>query len=163
MELTELERAYIAGLLDGEGCFFLHKYISSRKRPNQFQFSVGVKLNMTHKETVEWFAGKVETKLLTCKRDYRSENAKLQWRAQLGPRKAIELCKLILPFLITKKEQAKLLIEYEKTLVNNHFVGRVGKFFVTPPEIYQKKLDLAQQLEKLNGRSKRLAQLTLSC
>lgn len=162
MELTELEKAYIAGLLDGEGCFFLHKYISSRKRPNQFQFSVGVKLNMTHKETVEWYANKVGSTLVTCKRDYRRENAKLQWRAQLGPKKGIELCKLILPFLITKKEQAKVLIEYEKTLINNHFVGRVGKFFATSPEIYQKKLELAQQLEKLNGRSERLAQLSLS-
>lgn len=110
--LTETERAYIAGLLDGEGYLFISHIVSS----NSFQ--VGVRTQMSSKETIEWLSEKIGHSFF--ERDSNkylgNREQKCKWKMTyitgLQGIAAQELLKLIRPYMITKAEQADVILSF---------------------------------------------------
>ena len=96
---TTRDRAYVAGLLDGEGCFGIYKQPYSRG------YYVKVQLNICNLPVIKYISKLTQQpyysrkRLPSYKRIYR-----IGWYGQL----AQNLIREIYPFLIVKKEQAKL-------------------------------------------------------
>ena len=99
----ELTLAYLAGYLDGEGCFWA--------TPTG---KIGVTIANTHKPSIDWlhatFAGSV-----TRARAPRNPNHRPCYGWQVAGRDADRLCKAVLPYLREKMEQAGLLIAIQQT------------------------------------------------
>lgn len=52
MNLTDCQVAWLAGLMDGEGCFWIRRNIVNNNGWKTLRYEVGVKLTMCHEETV---------------------------------------------------------------------------------------------------------------
>jgi len=107
-KLKETEKAYLAGLLDGEGTICVSKHKSSIIRPT-------IAIYNTHFETMEWvakcFEHENQKRSIDKRRDDRhtKNNYHIYFRSFPEIRRIIEL---LLPYLKIKKEQAELMLEF---------------------------------------------------
>lgn len=99
---TKLDLAYTAGLIDGEGCFF------ARSSP-AIKFS-NTDLGLIN-YLVKTFGGKVNTKQKLKNKTFYS------W--YLYGQLAVDFTEQILPFLIYKKPQAELILNFYKTKIGS--------------------------------------------
>ena len=109
--MKRTEAAYIAGLMDGEGCFYIERFKSARS-PIGFQYRVIATITMCDKRTIEYvckLTGKnCRTRRLTSGRTAYT----IDWRNGI----AGDLLKTILPFLQNKKEQAEICLRFNKSV-----------------------------------------------
>ncbi len=107
--LTNIDRAYIAGIIDGEGSIHM-----TRKIPTG-TFHAFVTVGMTDKFVIEWLASKYGNKAVETVRKPQGpfkRTPKTMYRVSLQGRRACLLCELLLPYLKVKKKQAEVLMEY---------------------------------------------------
>lgn len=102
---SEMDLAYLAGLIDGEGCFDIH---TDNRNNSSFP---RIRVEMTHRETVEWiqqiFPG---VKMQSIHRANRNHSDTYRWCVQ-GP-KAITVARLIIPYLKGKRYEAELMLSF---------------------------------------------------
>ena len=103
--------AYLAGLLDGEGCVTYKKYWDRKRkdRPRKyFCWRIQMEIVMTHKPTIQWcadnFGGKVYEKP-------RGEH-KMQYRWRRCFRDALEIARAIIPYSVTKKDALQNILNH---------------------------------------------------
>jgi len=109
--LTPEERAYIAGLVDGEGSIFVAAVGPMRDRT---VYPI-VTIAMTHRGLIEWLTEKLQTGPIQL---HNQTNIRLhphykrQYRVQMVGKRAMLLCEVMLPFLKVKHEQARLVATF---------------------------------------------------
>ena len=103
--------AYLAGLLDGEGCVTYKKYWDRKRkdRPRKyFCWRIQMEIVMTHRPTIQWcadrFGGKVYEKP-------RGEH-KMQYRWRRCFRDALEIARAIIPYSVTKKDALQNILNH---------------------------------------------------
>ena len=103
--------AYLAGLLDGEGCVTYKQYWDRKRkdRPHKyFCWRIQMEIVMTHKPTIQWcadtFGGKVYEKP--------RKTHKMQYRWRRSFRDALAIAKAIIPYSVTKKEKLQQVIDH---------------------------------------------------
>ena len=105
---TESELAYLAGILDGEGCFTL------AKGPNGHTFNSRVLVGNTDARLIHWlhdrFGGGVSV------RPRLNQRQKPCWMWTLSSAEIVPFINAVAPFLRLKREQALLLLEYRTTI-----------------------------------------------
>ena len=95
-KITEYERAYIAGIFDGEGC------LEKMKGRSFWEFEIG----NTHKGLIDWLGLKIEYSRTTTYQP-KHQGWKRKWEVRLfGNRKIRALLQVLLPYLIVKQERA---------------------------------------------------------
>lgn len=114
IKVTEADKAYLAGLLDGEGCL----HISKQNRPR-------LTSELVHAGVVIISQGEKQADVLT---EYRSKlggigsiqpssdrngNACYHWR--MCAKAAEKFIKLVFPYLVIKIKQAEIFLRYRKT------------------------------------------------
>lgn len=151
MKLTDIEKSYIAGLIDGEACVCLHKYKSYINHCWEYRFTCRIQVVMTCKKTMEYLSHKTCSKLTSLKN--RTQSHYHLWMVCIHSKKAVELCKELLDFSITKKEQMKLLIEYGDTMFKSFYQKDVRGPRL-PKEIYEKRLMISEKMKLLNQKGK---------
>lgn len=109
LKMTSEELAYMAGLIDGEGCLRI-AHIGPRKKT----YYPMVCIAMTHRETIEWVAQKWKAGSIKRNNHTATNNGawRVQWVVRIHGMRAQLLCRLLLPYLITKRENAQLIIEF---------------------------------------------------
>lgn len=98
--MTETEKAWLAGIIDGEGCIWTR----FPKRKN-----VHVEVKMCHKATVERIQQLYPGRFV--KGRLSGMSLKPQWLWSLDTNGARELLTLVLPYMVTKREQAEIAIQ----------------------------------------------------
>jgi len=111
--------AWLAGLLDGEGCIYMG--LSTRKHTTGF-IDCKVGLEMTHKITVDYAAAimreiapdpfRVKVRKRREKRlggDYRKQQYTASASSQQG---TLQLLTVLCPYMVTKQTEARLAIDY---------------------------------------------------
>lgn len=110
--MKNTEAAYLAGLMDGEGCFYVERFATARS-PIGFQYRVMVTITMTDKRTIEYICNLTGKNFRTRKKkDNRRTAYTVDWRNSI----AYDLLKIMLPYLQNKKEQAEWCIRFNETL-----------------------------------------------
>ena len=105
--LCVVDRAYLAGLIDGEGSIYVGAFGPERKRSCYPAVAIG----MTDKAIIEWVAGHFAVKVsYVCKR----KNPKWldQYFVRLSGKRAQILCRVLLPYLKVKRRQAELVLTF---------------------------------------------------
>lgn len=136
--------AYLAGIIDGEGSIT----VSYRKRsgyPKRFP-RASLAIYNTNLNLLYWikssFGGSVHV--------YKSRNH--NWKPSgcinFGDVASAELLKKLLPFLVIKTEQAKILIAMQETKMPASSGRKLG----VPESILKKRESLRVQLQTLNHR-----------
>ncbi len=133
-------RAYVAGFMDAEAGF----QIAKQKQRKGHILVTKIRISNTNKKILlylrELFGGSVSEHKL-------SRNIgkwKKAYRWQLSSRKAFNVIKLIYPYLIVKKAQADIMLEFTKTLTD-------GTKMITE-DVWHKRWALKREINKLNKR-----------
>lgn len=110
--MTETEKAYIAGIIDGEGSIMLQ-----RIHKNEFP-SPCVSVASTSLELLNWLKKTIGKGMIISKKNYNPEVHKDCYSYVLRRNDAIKLIEEIYPYLVidSKKKRAKLIIEKYKSL-----------------------------------------------
>jgi LAGLIDADG endonuclease len=106
----ELERAWAAGLLDGEGCFSITSCTNKRKLHLRPVFSACITVSMVRAEAITKLQQVVGGTLGRTRDEY---GAIYQWRAYGSKARAI--CEMLLPYLVLKRRQAELIVAFQAT------------------------------------------------
>lgn len=115
MKIMPLNAAYIAGLVDGEGCISVsrtHTSESAKGCKRGFAYRSSLNITMTNLEILEWIkqitrAGKI------CSKRVNIAKHKAAWSWTVWSIEASELLQQLLPYLHIKKEQAENLIAFQ--------------------------------------------------
>ena len=143
--MTDTQIAYVAGIFDGEGCIFIHEK-NPRKRGKSTNFELEiyvVNTNMPMLQFVQRVCGGNISKngLRIHLRDGRLGRQSWRWAAQ--SRKAADLLRQLLPYLIVKYDQAVLALQFAETKVNRQGRGRLKV------EDLELRRSLAEQIKAL--------------
>lgn len=115
VKMKKVEIAYIAGIVDGEGCFTILKS-KAENTPIKTQYGIRVEFCMCDRGPIELIAKLFERPIST--RNLKS--GRTGYIALLHSTKASLFIKSVLPFLRGKREQALLLL----TVFDKHLPGR---------------------------------------
>lgn len=114
-EITQATLSYVAGLLDGEGCFTVHR---TKARNGRWLYQPTIKCEMTNPAAIyllQDFTG-LGTVRGTASRGANRRNTWV-WRVT-GP-EAAELADALIPLLVVKQDQARKLVELGAHIQNN--------------------------------------------
>jgi len=134
--LTAIDLAYLAGLIDGEGCLGIGKSVRGIHIPT-------IQIIMCDKEIIEWLCNVFGTALKT-RIEKPPHRAQYHWRIQ-GHR-AVNLACLLLPFLRVKAKQAEVFVSFGKTYSDD------GWEKVLSEDIKLKRDSMCDEIRILNKR-----------
>jgi hypothetical protein len=110
--LSDVERAYIAGLVDADGSIYAAA-VGPKRDKTVYPIVV---VAMTHKPVIDWLCktigGKTKARLHNQTNLRRYPYMKPQYRFQIFGKRAKLLCETMLPFMRVKDEQARLVTTF---------------------------------------------------
>lgn len=143
MELI-MDVRYVAGIIDGEGSLYIHK----QRRRNHIRYEVRAQVANTNHELLKLLKSEYYGSIYPYKLKERHRKAYL-WATT--NKNALHLINDVYPFLIIKREVAKLILSFPKV--------QSGKRMT--PDVRQKRIEIYKVVKQLNRRGPRDEQLTL--
>ena len=132
--ISKYDLAYLAGFIDGEGCLAINK----RKHKNKFGewtgYSAYLDLANVNLEVMEF----IKNKFCISSKIYENQgkgNRKMAYRLRMNKEEAQKIISMIQEFLIVKKNQAKIFLDFCEDSKN-----------------VEKREILWEQMKKLNHR-----------
>ncbi len=111
LNITDVEAAYIAGFIDGDGCISVGH--SAYKGKARGQFVVAVIVDNVDPRPVRWIQGKVGGCVWTLK-ERGNKRAHTRW--QIVGTACEELIRRLLPYFINKQEKAHIALEMRASI-----------------------------------------------
>lgn len=110
--MTEIEKAYIAGIIDGEGSIMLQRF-----HRNQYPAPC-VSIASNTIELLTWLKDTIGYGVIIKKKNYNPEKHKLSYSFVIKHNNAIKLLEDIYPYLIieSKRKRAEMIITQYKSL-----------------------------------------------
>ena len=149
--------AYCAGLFDGEGSVYIsrtegHKY---RNEPSQLKRgnlgvynALVVKITNTNRKCLEFIKNRIGGNIWTYQ-EKRGKSPKPQHTLNLRSDYGLKLLSKMLPYLIIKKEQAKLGIKFQLQMTEDRKkMGGIG--YKVSQEQLEWRNNIREQIKKLN-------------
>lgn len=119
-KITVAQIAYLAGIIDGEGCI----HILKQRKGKFVYYTLFMQVANTDPKLMLWiqeiFGGNVRPRKL-CR-----SNKRNVWQWVLAARQAEEVLRLVIPFLVVKKDQAELSLQFRDSYVGNRPYGGKG-------------------------------------
>lgn len=136
---------YLAGLIDGEGSFVIHK----REHKNRVRFTPMIVLGMTHEETVKFAAGIFNVSYVLQKRQPPNKE---MFRFQVRTPTDIEIIATALHEpSITKREQIEVFLEF---IPLERIISEIKHNDPRYRDAYLEMVEKYVELRKLNRRGK---------
>lgn len=144
-----LQLAYIAGFFDGEGTVCITKTKSRYEKGKDTQYIMIARVVGTKKEVIQ-----LHYDLFSPHRTIRSYNYRKDFMAydwSVTSKNALEFLKIIEPYIILKKKQFRLGIEFQErknSNINNYAKGK----YLEDTEIKWRE-EYRQKMQKLNAKN----------
>ncbi len=148
-KLSETEKAYIAGMIDADGCVGIAK---NKGRWVRFEYNFNVRVVVANSNLELIFKLR---DIIGAGTSAVRESKNPKWRAvhhyQITGLKAQALLKEVVPYMIVKRERSKELLKFpfppnkKGKMVGGDYQGRTK-------EMYIKQFELFEKLRKLNKR-----------
>jgi hypothetical protein len=126
-ELTETEKAYLAGFFDGEGCINIS---SSQPKGNATtRHQLVVVIGQCNEEFLTRWSAKCGIGKLYEDRSDKSNIPKIlrAWHWRMHGKQAATFLSTILPYLDIKRTQAEIALKFDQTMTVMHHPGRRGR------------------------------------
>ena len=133
--LTETEKAYIAGILDGEGCIGIDK-IKSRSNIHPFDFKIRIIVTNTNENIICWLKTVVGAGCAYVDGKPFSEKWNVVHRWQIVSEQARDFLMQVYPYLRIKKDIADLVLELPKLKTQTKYYGRSQQEYESQFQIY---------------------------
>ena len=142
------ELAYLAGLIDGEGCFDVkHMRVLNKKKQKLYNSLVPrLRISMTCLKTLQYVNTIFPANLIN-KTVKNTPNRKPQYEWCLEGEKLLTVLLLLKPYLVTKQEEAEVLLLFPL----HPPCGRNG----LPSHIVDKRIEIKNQLQKYKSKGRR--------
>jgi hypothetical protein len=137
---TEAERAYLAGIIDGEGSIMAN----IRQRGGCVWFELRLNIANADRALIEWVAERWPGRVSVIDRSRYGQRDQHRWDA--NNRKVIAPLLDAFPYLVVKREQAELALELAHGQRNH---GRRGY----PPEIKARRIEICERMRALNKKA----------
>lgn len=138
--MKDTDLAWCAGIIDGEGT------ITFKTNSHNTSIVPTITFTMTHEQTVRHFKSIVQVGTVTKQNFEQSPNHKDKFMWLCGSViNAILVAKLIEPYLITKKQQAKLVLEFASKCI-------VGKGKLISIEVQAFRSILLEEMKEINKK-----------
>ena len=137
--LTPVEAAYIAGILDGEGCLFARKVTSRGK----VSIQGGIAVAMTSKAFLEELCRMTGVGKLTIQpvNLAKSEKWKPLWRWDISQQALIPLLHQVKPYMRLKQKRAELLLELAELKRQSTTLGAYR---------FERQLEICEAIQRMN-------------
>ncbi len=152
-QVTQEQLAYLAGFIDGEGCFFIGRFetVSKPTGRRTLNYHTILKVSNNDIRIHEWI-GKhffARTTLHNKKRKDHTRNF-ITYDCWFTGNLLSDLTELLLPFLIIKKPQAEVMLKMRATFPKS---GSIGQSQVSQ-EFLDLRAVLHREMHRLNSRFK---------
>jgi len=138
--------AYLAGIIDGEGSIHISKnkkgYKIGAKNPSH---NLRLYITSTNKTLIDWLCLQFGGNTVYKKQHKNNKNQKASWDWYIDATKAVTILKAVYSYLLIKKPQAQLAIEFQKQKTN-----KSGKKLT--PQIIQIRDNYKNKMMILNKR-----------
>ncbi len=108
--MTETDKAYIAGLIDGEGYISIFRHFHPKRKISSYRVSVGI--TNTDRELILWLYSKLGGHFVDGRNT--RDNWKMRYDVIWYSRKARTVLDMVLPYLKSKKLKAEIVLEFSK-------------------------------------------------
>lgn len=136
--MTETEKAYLAGIIDGEGTITLTKQHKNQTPSPQ------VSISNNNLGLLEYIKNITNCGIICAKKKYKPHHQQ-SWHWQTrSVTDSLFILKEVQSFLLVKKTQADLILENYKELT-----PRNGRY---TPELLERKMQLVRKVQNLNRR-----------
>ncbi len=117
--MTDVQKAYLAAMIDGEGCFTISRSVAKGRTRHVPKILV---MNTSSDLLVflQWISGGTGS---VNGRQPKNKAWKMCWCWQIASRSAMELCAVIAPWLILKREQASLMLQFRTQAHGRRGIG----------------------------------------
>lgn len=147
-ESSPAKLAYLAGVIDGEGCIAIRK--SKRTGScKSTRYAAAVTVGNTSRVLIEQLVGTFGVGCVTYRYPTKTKRACYLW--SLSSRGARDVLRAVQPYLIVKREQAAVLLEFIDNFdsFKGARPGKKGGQLVSPEELARRE-HLYQQIRTLN-------------
>ncbi|KKN34944.1 hypothetical protein LCGC14_0788850 [marine sediment metagenome] len=121
ISLIDLKYAYLAGLIDGEGCIQIKRQKDSAKSFG-FYFRLEVQITSTNEKLIAYLISNHDGYIYKQKSANPKHKTALHWR--VGSTTAKKLLEKVFPYLIIKREQAQVAYKFQQILDDNPTSGK---------------------------------------
>lgn len=125
LALTELEKAYIAGFVDGEGHISIRR-MKCPASPRGYRFTTVLSISNTNRGVLDWIHEKVGDRGSICASRKVQPHHKQAYHLAILSRQAADVVAAIEPYLIVKKEQAVIVAAFAAETAKRHAKWRRG-------------------------------------
>ena len=145
--LLEIEKAYLAGIIDGEGSIGIYKWKNPRARKNPF-YRARMRITNTNKKLIDLIVNKLQNQkgYIVAKRENRIKNRKTCYELELGEILTKKLLKEVLPYLVIKKKHAENVLKLKENYSHNRLtqteLQRREKIYLEQKKLYYRGLCL---------------------
>lgn len=140
--------AYMAGIIDGEGCFFIGQIVRKSSGKVAHHHRCCLKIDNTDERLINWIMDIF----------YGVNSARNRWMSKKKYERIIhtwvatgdrllDLCEQILPYLVIKKEHCENMIKFRKT-----FSGKIGCNKTPSKESLEIRESCMKESRRLNSR-----------
>lgn len=149
-ELTEAQKGYIAGLIDGEGTIGITHNVPKRGYGSiRHQFQVRVSVYNTNPLLIYWLKETVGFGHISIRKSQNVEKWKPMYTYSVTTRLAERLLNEVYDYLVIKKQLADVVFEFQKTLLPmKNGCGRFG----LPASVLSKRMALKDRINLLNKK-----------
>ncbi len=162
-EYNPLHLAYLAGIIDGEGCIHIGYYFN--KSQNRATYHTLIQVTSTDKPLIEWLSNKFGGKAALYTKAQTPKNSRqIPYVWKITGDDLTHLCRLVLPFMISKKDQIKIMIKMRETFYDQH-EPKKGQQGIQPmsQELINFRHSLMSELRSLHCRKGRGKSLSIPC
>ena len=106
-------RAYLAGLIDGEGCMTVLRRYRRKRDKDYVLYSPTVVMGNTNRDAARFCLSMYPGGFIA-RNQPSNPNAKVSWIYRSGPVAAREMARDLEPYLLLKREQAELIVPFPR-------------------------------------------------
>jgi len=118
------DKAYFAGLFDGEGCITIKRTAPrGRQRTHTYIFSLSIEMADPRPIKAVCQAFNLNLTYNTSRHLKNPSKHRYMYVAQIGRQAGIKILKTLLPYLIAKREEAELAIEFYERCFPPHLIN----------------------------------------
>lgn len=152
-EYTIAQLAYLAGIIDGEGCIYIGNF-SSNKKTGTKNYQTMMEVTNTEKGLIDWlfnnFGGRVS--MYTAKQTP-ANSRKPVYRWIVSGELLTHLCPRILPYLTIKIRQCEIMIEMRKTFLGTGAKKGTQGSATVPKDILDIRQSFFNEMRSLHCRN----------
>jgi hypothetical protein len=147
--ISETDKAYVAGFIDGEGCISISRREYIKRTPTPI-YTLTVAVVSTNRDVLEYCRNLTNLGAVMLGGLPRKDSHHQEFSWRISSRQAIDLLQLILPYLRIKREQADIAIAFQETFGKSPMGGR-GLGLKVLPEILQQREQYRQAITDAKG------------